>query len=155
MSFKPRAVRIPEWNWTVSARYEQAVVTGPLVRTCGVAPFAADGDLVGPGDFDAQMRTVVSNLGRILEASGSSMELIVRQYVYLRRTEDLPVFLRLRDELYAPPYPASVTVVVVAMAHPEMLIEIAVDAVTSEAAGRRAPGDLDDGPERAETNRHG
>jgi enamine deaminase RidA (YjgF/YER057c/UK114 family) len=122
-------VAVGSWSWTQSAPYAQAVVVGSLILTCGVAPFDESGLLVGKGDFEAQFRQVAANLARLLDEAGSSIVSIARQHVFLRRAEDLAEFRRLRLELYSPPYPASVTVVVTALAHPDMLIEIACEAV--------------------------
>jgi hypothetical protein len=54
----------------------------------------------------------------------------VRQHVYLRRETDIARFVALRRELYRPLDPATVLVVVTAHAHPDMLIEIACEALT-------------------------
>jgi 2-iminobutanoate/2-iminopropanoate deaminase len=122
-------IAVDTWSWTQSAPYAQAVLVGSLILTCGVAPFDESGAIVGKGDFEVQFRQVAANLARLLAEAGSSLELIARQQVFLRRAEDLAEFRRLRLELYSPPYPASVTVVVTALAHPDMLIEIACEAV--------------------------
>lgn len=117
------------WRWAAAAPYAQAVRAGGLILTCGVAPFDDEGRLVGEGDFDAQCRQTVANLSVLLAASGSSLDRIARQQIFLRREADLDRFRALRAELYSPPLPASVLVVVTAHAHPDMLIEIACEAV--------------------------
>lgn len=117
------------WRWAANAPYAQAVRAGGLILTCGVAPFDDDGRLIGDGDFDAQCRRTVENLAVLLETAGSGLHRIARQQVFLRREADLDAFRRLRAELYSPPYPASVLVVVTAHAHPGMLIEIACEAL--------------------------
>lgn len=129
-----RIVRVEEWTWAAGAAYSQAVVAGGLVLTCGVAPFGDDGSIVARGDLAGQFRQVVANLDRLLAAAGSSLDRIVRQHVFLRREADLDAFRAVRTQLYRLPYPASVTVVVTAMAHPDMLIEIACEAVLAEPA---------------------
>ncbi len=117
------------WSWATGAHYAQAVRVGGLVLTCGVAPFDDTGALVGPNDFTMQCRQVVANLTALLDAAGSSFDRIAQQQVYLRREKDLDTFRQLRAGLYCPPYLASIMVVVTAHAHPEMLIEIACEAV--------------------------
>lgn len=119
----------PAWRWAAEAHYAQAVRTGDLILTCGVAPFDDDGALVGPGDFDRQFRQTVANLSVLLEEAGSGLDRILRQQVFLRREQDLDRFRALRAELYRPPYPASVLLVVTAHAHPGMLVEIACEAL--------------------------
>lgn len=119
----------PGWVWAATASYSQAVISGGLVLTCGVAPFDRAGVVVGVNDFEAQCRQTVANLSELLIEAGSALDRILRQHVYLRRAEDLDPFRALRTELYRPPYPASVMVVVTAHAHPDMLIEIACEAL--------------------------
>jgi enamine deaminase RidA (YjgF/YER057c/UK114 family) len=131
----------PAWSWARAVTYAQAVRVGDLILTCGVAPFDDTGALVGPGDVDAQARQVVSNLDTLLRTAGSGLGGIVRQHVYLRRAEDVPRFQRLRGELYRPPYPASVLVVVGALAEEEMLVEIAAEAVPVGARASRPAGE--------------
>lgn len=132
-------VAVPGWGWAREAQYSQAIAIGPLILTCGVAPFDESGQLVGKGDFEAQFRQVVANLRTLLAAAGSGLDRIARQHVFLRRPEDLDAFRRLRAELYRPPYPASVTVVVTAHAHPDMLIEIACEALRRDPHASRGP----------------
>jgi len=131
MSAAVERITPPAWGWARAAAYAQAVRVGDLVLTCGVAPFDDDGRVVEVGDFDAQCRRAVANLTVLLRQAGSDLRHVVRQHVYLRREEDLPEFRALRRELYPEPLPASVLVVVTAHAHPDMLIEIACEAVVA------------------------
>lgn len=126
-AFRPLA---PDgWTWAKEAHYSQAVRVGELVLTCGVAPLDEEGCIVGVGDFEAQCRATIANLATLLEASGSSFDRIVRQHVFLKRSEDLDRFRGLRAELFSAPFPASVLVVVTEHAHPDMLIEISCEAL--------------------------
>ena len=116
------------WLWTADSQYTPAVRVGELVLTSGIAPFDERGRVVGD-DLETQARQVVANLAQLLAHAGSGLERIVRQHVYLKREEDVARFTALRPQLYRPPYPASVLVVVTAHAHPDMLIEIACEAL--------------------------
>lgn len=121
------------WAWAIRSTYTPAMRVGNLVLTSGIPPLDVDGSLV-EGDIEAQIRQTVGNLGQVLAAAGSSMNRVVRQMVYLKRERDVAVFLRLREELYEPPYPASVLVVVTAHARPDMLVEIACEALAEDGA---------------------
>ena len=118
-----------DWAWAKDAHYSQAVRVGELVLTCGVAPLDEEGRVVGVGDFDAQFRATIDNVTELLEVAGSSFDRIVRQQVFLKRRQDLNRFRTLRAELYSPPHPASVLVVITEHAHPDMLIEISCEAL--------------------------
>jgi enamine deaminase RidA (YjgF/YER057c/UK114 family) len=127
-----REIVLDDWSWTADASYAQAVRIGSMIYTSGIAPFDEQGNVVGVGDIDAQIRQTVANLDRVLRAGGSALNHIARQQVFVRRPEDVRAFAELRRELYAPPFPASVLVVVTAQAHPDMLIEIACEAVVPD-----------------------
>jgi 2-iminobutanoate/2-iminopropanoate deaminase len=124
-----QSVAPPEWRWVGSSSYSQAVRVGDIVYTSGVAPFDNEGRVVGVGDCEVQARQAVTNLARLLETAGSGLAQIIRQQVFVRRPEDVEVFKRVRADLYTEPYPASVLVVVTGHAHPDMLIEIACEAI--------------------------
>lgn len=122
------------WSWPRDVTYSQAIGVGSMIYTSGIAPFDERGEVVGTGDIEAQIRQTVANLDVVLRTGGSSLAHIVRQQVFVRRPEDIRVFAQLRGELYRPPYPASVLFVVTAHAHPDMLVEIACEAVLAEHA---------------------
>lgn len=130
----PRSVRVPGWDWVADARYEQAVVSGRQILTCGIAPIDADGRMVGVGDFEAQFRQVLENIHAVLASAGSDWQHIGRIQTYLTSAEKIDAFRALRDELFPTPYPASVLLVVSALAHPDMQLEMAVEAFTAGSA---------------------
>jgi enamine deaminase RidA (YjgF/YER057c/UK114 family) len=125
----PSPVHVPGWYWTRWAPYAQATVAGPHVLTCGIAPFDEQGKVVGVDDFEAQMRQVFTNLQAVLRAAGTDWAHVMRLQTFLVSQDHLPAFRALRSELFPGPSPASVLVVVSALAHPDMLIEIMCDAV--------------------------
>jgi enamine deaminase RidA (YjgF/YER057c/UK114 family) len=69
--------------------YSHAVVAsgGRLVMTAGAVPLDAEGGLVGHGDYIAQTRQVLGNLGLALRAAGASGEDVLKTTVYVV-TED-------------------------------------------------------------------
>jgi enamine deaminase RidA (YjgF/YER057c/UK114 family) len=69
--------------------YSHAVVAsgGRLVVTAGAVPLDADGNLVGRGDYVAQTRQVLDNLGVALGAAGARGEDVLKTTVYVV-TED-------------------------------------------------------------------
>jgi enamine deaminase RidA (YjgF/YER057c/UK114 family) len=54
-----------------------------LVITAGAVPLDAGGNLVGPGDLEAQTRCVLDNLALALEAAGSGFEHVLKTTVYV------------------------------------------------------------------------
>jgi enamine deaminase RidA (YjgF/YER057c/UK114 family) len=122
------------WHWTSGSDYTPAMRAGNMIITSGIPPLDVDGSLVGEGDIEAQIRQTVRNLDLLLGSAGSSLDRILRQMVCLKRESDVGEFLRLRPELYTPPYPASVLIVVTAHARPDMLVEIACEALVKDDA---------------------
>ena len=77
--------------------YSQAIVHGGLVYASGQIPLDPATGKVVEGEIEAQTEQVLANLGAVLEASGSSLEAIVRTTIYLT---DLSLFARV-NEVYA------------------------------------------------------
>jgi 2-iminobutanoate/2-iminopropanoate deaminase len=78
--------------------YSQAVDTGDLVFLSGQIPLdSANGQIVGPGEIQAQTERVLLNLKAVLQASGLTLAHVVRTTVFL---VDLAEFSRM-NEVYA------------------------------------------------------
>jgi len=63
------------------------------------------GELVGKGDFRAQMRQVFDNLGRALEAEGLGFASVAKFTTFLVHSQDIEGFMAVRQELFAKLYP--------------------------------------------------
>jgi enamine deaminase RidA (YjgF/YER057c/UK114 family) len=63
------------------------------------------GELVGKGDFRAQMRQVFDNLGRALEAEGLGFASVTKFTTFLVHSQDIEGFMAVRQELFAKLYP--------------------------------------------------
>ncbi|NYJ07328.1 RidA family protein [Petropleomorpha daqingensis] len=120
------------WTWQERFGYSQAWrVDGAesLVVVAGQGPIAADGSLVGAGDFEAQARRTFENLRTVLEAAGTSFAGLVSTTTYLTdvtRARDLG---RVRAEFVTGPPPAGTVVGVTGLAVPGMMLEISAIAV--------------------------
>lgn len=102
---------------------------GDLVFLSGQAAIDAEGQLVGIGDFDAQLEQVMHNIRTVLQAAGSDLDRIVKVTIYMRDMANFPKIVDARKKWFTPPYPADTIVEVSALALPELLIEIDVIAV--------------------------
>lgn len=115
--------------------YSQALVHDGLVYASGQIPLdPATGKLV-EGGIEAQAERAFANLRGVLEAAGSSMDLILRTAIYLT---DLSLFPRV-NEIYARqfsdgPKPARSTIGVAAL---PLGAAIEVDAVAALGDGGR------------------
>jgi enamine deaminase RidA (YjgF/YER057c/UK114 family) len=65
------------------------------------------GELVGKGDFAAQMRQVFDNLGRALGSEGLGFASVTKFTTYLVHSQDIEGFMAVRKELFARIYPGG------------------------------------------------
>lgn len=110
-------------------RLSQGFRVGDLLLVSGQAAIDEHGELVGVGDFDAQAEQTFRNLQRVLEAGGSSLDRVVKVTIYLTDMANFPKVVELRGQWFTPPYPADTIVQVVALALPELEIEVEAIAV--------------------------
>jgi enamine deaminase RidA (YjgF/YER057c/UK114 family) len=112
--------------------FSQSVVCdGELVFTAGQGGFGEDGSVVGPDDFEAQLRQAYANLSKTLESVGASLDTVVKMTIFLARAEDYDTFKRVRHELFSAPFPAS-TAVLAGFLFDGMLVEMEAVARVGE-----------------------
>jgi enamine deaminase RidA (YjgF/YER057c/UK114 family) len=115
--------------------YTQVVVaqTGKLIYVSGQVPLNAKGEVVGKGDFRAQVTQVMDNLNTALVAAGAAMKDVVKvnYYVVNLKPEQVPVIREVRGKYFSADHPPAGTLVgVTALVQEGYMIEIeAVAAV--------------------------
>jgi enamine deaminase RidA (YjgF/YER057c/UK114 family) len=87
------------------------------------------GELVGVGDFEAQMRQTYANLRAALESAGAGFGNVVKLTTYLTRKQDLGDYRRVRDALYSDlypdgRYPPNTLLIINGLVNPDLLLEI-------------------------------
>ena len=95
----------------------------------GQTGFTLDGDFVGVGDAAAQADNAMKCVKQLLEEAGARLDHICKITIYVidpRYREDV---YRVIGEHLKGVYPVSTGLVVQALARPEMLMEIDVEAV--------------------------
>lgn len=95
--------------------YSQAIGAGPLLFVSGQL-----GLIPGTKDFlgstpELQARQAMENLAAILEAGGSSLDLIVKTTIYLRNIDDFPAVNEVYGSFFEGEPPARATVQVADM----------------------------------------
>ena len=93
----------------------------------------SSGNLVGAGDCEAQSRQVMANLRAIIEATGATMQDVVKITCFLTDVNDYAAYSKVRSETWPNNPPASSTVMVAALVRPELLVE--VEAIASVPGG--------------------
>ncbi len=103
--------------------YSQAIEVDNMIFTSGVIPInPATGELV-TADAATQAEQAISNLKALLEASGSSMEKVVKTVVFIKNMDDFGSINEVYAKYFPAPYPAR-SCVEVARLPKDVAIEI-------------------------------
>ena len=109
------------------------VVDAPASRVAfvsGQVPLDAAGELVGEGDFAAQVRQVFENLTAALAAADATWDDVVKLNYFVRDVGEVASLRAIRDEYVNPErLPASTLVEVSRLFRDEVLVEIEAVAV--------------------------
>ena len=117
-----------------------AVRAGNHVFVRGQTGMTFDGSIVGVGDPAAQAENAMKCVKILLEEAGSKIEHICKIHVYvIDRAYREPVY-RVLGKWLKGVYPCSTGLIVSALARPELLMEIDVDAVIPEEERPRGSG---------------
>jgi 2-iminobutanoate/2-iminopropanoate deaminase len=92
-------------------------------------PYDKQGGAAHPGDFKAQARDVFRSVVAQVKAAGGSAQSIVKINSYVTDIRYRADFATIRQEVFAGKLPASTLVQVVALAHPDWMIEVEAIAV--------------------------
>lgn len=109
--------------------YSHGVRAGDLLFIAGQVARDREGRTVGLGDAAAQAEQAFRNIGAILEAAGVTFDNVVNLRVYLTDMRYLEAVGQVRRRFMREPYPASASVQVVALAEPDLLVEVEAVAV--------------------------
>lgn len=86
--------------------YSQAIQTGNLIFTSGMIPINPEtGELV-TGSVEAQAEQAFTNLKNLVEASGASMEDVVKTVVFISNMDDFGKINAVYEKYFTAPYPA-------------------------------------------------
>ena len=103
--------------------YSQAIEVNGLVYTSGVIPVnPATGEIVGSTAAE-QAEQAIGNLKNLVEASGSSMDKVIKTVVFIKNMDDFGKINEVYGQYFPEPYPAR-SCVEVARLPKDVLIEI-------------------------------
>jgi reactive intermediate/imine deaminase len=106
------------------SHYTDAVRHGDQLFISGVAPFDAQGRLVGEGDVVEQTRQVFRNMELVLKAAGLAFADVLKVTVYLTDVADRKAINPVRQQYFGAARPASTLIGVAQLAVPGMKVEI-------------------------------
>jgi 2-iminobutanoate/2-iminopropanoate deaminase len=108
--------------------YSHAVKIGDDLIISGAVSMDYDGNLIGVGDMDLQMKNCYSDLEKILKHYGYTFDDVVAENVY---TTDMAEFIRVseyRNTIYKKQFPTGTWLEVKGLALPNQMIEIDMEA---------------------------
>ena len=112
----------PEGVFQLPEVFSQAVKVGNVIYISGQTGQGADGSI--PSDFSSQVIKAYENMKTVLAAVGASFDDLVRETIYMTRSEDIPTLMEVRQKYVTKPAQGSTWTVISALAVPELLVEI-------------------------------
>jgi enamine deaminase RidA (YjgF/YER057c/UK114 family) len=111
------------YNHVVVAESQKLIfISGQLARN-------EAGEIVGPRDMRAQINQVGENLSKALEAAGCTLADLVKTTTFVTDIDEFFRHVDVRHNYLGVALPASTTVEVRRLAHPDLLVEIEAIAV--------------------------
>ncbi|KAM0433550.1 hypothetical protein ACHAPT_004430 [Fusarium lateritium] len=89
--------------------YVHAVVHGDFVFTTACIPLDPETNTLVQGDTETQLRRIFENLKIILQESGTTLDRIIKQNVYLTDFDDFEAFNKVSAEYLGEHKPARAT----------------------------------------------
>ena len=112
--------------------YSHAVKIGDDIKISGAVSMDNEGNLIGAGDMELQMKNCYSDLEKVLKHYGYSFDDVVVENVF---TTDMAEFIRVsgyRNTVYKKQFPTGTWLEVKGLALPDQMIEIDMEAHKSK-----------------------
>jgi 2-iminobutanoate/2-iminopropanoate deaminase len=112
--------------WEKEYGYAQALKVGDTVYVSGQVSHDDNGNIVGPGNMEAQMRQAYANIRKVLAQYGATMDNIVDEILFVTDMNTaFAAAVKCREDMFfGTPVVASTIVQIQRLAFPELMIEI-------------------------------
>ena len=103
--------------------YSQAVKVGNLLFTSGMIPIDPESNTLVEGDIEIQAERALKNVKALLEASGTSLDKVVKTVVFIKNMDDFAKVNEIYAKYFTSDFPAR-SCVEVARLPKDVLIEM-------------------------------
>lgn len=112
--------------WEKEYGYAQAIKIRDTIYVSGQVSHDDNGNIVGRGDMEAQMRQAYANIQKLLVQYGATMENIVDEILFVTDMDAaFGVAVKCRQEVFSGnPVVASTIIQIQRLAFPDLMIEI-------------------------------
>jgi enamine deaminase RidA (YjgF/YER057c/UK114 family) len=112
--------------WENEYGYSQAVKVGDTIYLSGQVSHDDEGNVLGEGDMEVQMRAAYANVEKVLAQYGASMENVVDEMLFVTDMDAaFGARVKMKQEVFAgSPVLASTIVQIQRLAFPQLMIEI-------------------------------
>ena len=126
----PEGVASPRQRPTGPSYAQVVIASGKkLVFIAGQLARDEQGNIVGKGDWEAQIRQTCKNIGLALAAAGATFADVVESITFVTDIREYMKHSAVRGEFFGAEPPTSTTIGISELADPDGMIEIRVTAV--------------------------
>jgi enamine deaminase RidA (YjgF/YER057c/UK114 family) len=115
-------------DWETKVGYSRAVKVGSQVFVSGTTGIDENGEVVGNDDIYLQTKQCILNIEKALKEAGASLEDVVRTRTFITDIDQWEAFGKAHREYFGEINPAATLVEVSRLIHPDLMVEIEVDA---------------------------
>lgn len=134
MPSPPRQRVFSGTSWESVVGYCRAIRVGRHVFVSGTTAVDEQGAVVAPGDAESQTVYVLSKIEKALREAGASLRDVVRTRIFVTDIQEWESVGRAHGRFFSASPPTATLVEVAALIHPELAVEIEVDALVDEDA---------------------
>lgn len=112
--------------WEKEYGYSQAIKVNDTIYISGQVSHDEQGNIVGIGDMESQMRQSYNNIQQLLSQYGATMANVIDEVLFVTDMESaFAAAVKCRQEVFSgPPVVASTIVQIQRLAFPDLMIEI-------------------------------
>ena len=112
--------------WEKEYGYSQAVKVGDTIYLSGQVSHDDEGNVLGEGDMEVQMRAAYHNVEKVLAQYGASMENVIDEILFVTDMDAaFGARVKMKQEVFSgSPVLASTVVQIQRLAFPQLMIEI-------------------------------